>query len=329
MSNPTSHSDPFHQETGLDIDDLILFWHIIQQGHFGRAGRVLGFSQPKVSRKVWKLEKYFGTTLMLRGTKGVVLTSTGKEVLEMARGIVEKVHAMRARSNDHKNEMRGEISVICTPGFAHFWLFKVLQSFGSQHQEVQFITSTNDLGNGDLMLGEADIVISSFAPKDLDGTKSCLLCSYPLHLYASKDYLASKGTPRNLDDLQKHDVIILDAPTSSYTHPMIRHMLLTGAKPPKFSASNDSSLIAAVSSGAGISMLPHFVGEGLPSLERVDLTDKTDEIFHEKYISWNEFTCSTERHRSLLSFIKEKSEAENHFRNTWSDPEKTTQARMA
>ncbi len=321
MSNPTSHSDPFHQETGLDIDDLILFWHIIQQGHFGRAGRVLGFSQPKVSRKVWKLEKYFGTTLMLRGTKGVVLTNTGKLVLEMARGVIEKVHAVKALSNDHKNEMRGEISIICTPGFTHFFLVHAIKAFWVQHPEVSFRFITNDFGDGDLTLGEADIIISSSLPKPLDGTTTFALCTYPLHMYASQDYLDQHGTPQSLTDLAQHDVITVNDDTALYIHPMIDEVLSgSGTRAPRARASNDISMIAGMSAGLGIGIIPACFGEHVHSLRRIEFFDREEisrNIAHTKYISWNEAATATVRHQAFLSLLKTKAESTNEFRAVW------------
>jgi DNA-binding transcriptional LysR family regulator len=315
-----AHSDPFHQETGLDIDDLILFWHIIQQGHFGRAGRVLGFSQPKVSRKVWKLEKYFGTTLMLRGTKGVVLTNTGKLVLEMARGVIEKVHAVKALSNDNKHEMQGEISIICTPGFALFWLADVMQSFWARYPEVRLRSVTSDLEDGDLLLGEADIIISSLAPKDLEGVQIRTLCEYPLYLYASKEYLEQRGMPRSMADLAEHDTVTVINPLETPVHPLVGPALIgPKGKIPRGQGSGDIAVMATLLAGGGIEFFPSIFGERL-GLQKIGIFSPEgvkSPVQHTKYVSWHESVCETERHKAFLEALRGHAESTAEFSRVW------------
>ncbi|WP_235212859.1 LysR substrate-binding domain-containing protein [Serratia sp. Ag1] len=60
------------------LSQLQIFESIIQHGSFRSAAKTLNQAQPALTRAINELEKTLGTSLMVRGPKGVVLTEAGQ-----------------------------------------------------------------------------------------------------------------------------------------------------------------------------------------------------------------------------------------------------------
>jgi DNA-binding transcriptional LysR family regulator len=312
------------RKTALEINDLVLLWHIVERGSFGRGGAVMGFSQPKVTRRVKVIENHFGTQVLFRNARGVALTRNGEHVLEMARSIVEHVEAMKTHAHDDQSTMQGEISIISTPGLIWQWLTDLLVSFQKEHPGVSFKVLTNDSGDGNLMMGEADIAISSTPPAEQEHTESRILGAYSMHMYASASYLEKKGMPRCFADLDHHDLVVWCGSASIPTQH--NDLLLCagknkGDKPrtPKIRIANDSSLMAALTCSAGISLIPDFIGQpcGLIKIPFFDALPD-DAVQHAKYVTWISKANTFPRHKTFLEALKAKAEADPTMTHVWS-----------
>ncbi len=71
---------------------------LAEHGHFGRAARALGLTQPALSRSIAELERRAGTRLFDRNSAGIEPTDMGSLLLERANELL-------ARSADLGNEM--------------------------------------------------------------------------------------------------------------------------------------------------------------------------------------------------------------------------------
>jgi DNA-binding transcriptional LysR family regulator len=303
----------------IEIKDLLLFWNIVQHGTFGRAGAAMGFSQPKVTRRVRLLEERFGTQLLFRNCRGVALTRNGEHVLEMARGIVERVEAMKSEAGAEEHGEHGTITVASASGFGHFWLVPVLKEFMDLHPGVQIEFKINHSGSTDIMMGEADILITS-EPGEQRSLDSGLLCTYPLHPYASGEYLRRHGTPASLQDLDQHNLIVFSK--ALYMHPMSLNGLLSAGvegpctRSPRVMIEDDVSLFSMILSGAGIGIAPSFFFRRFGQngeVVRLDFLENTagyEKIMHRKHII-TRGEKAPERTRRLARFIREKAEQES------------------
>ena len=64
---------------------------LAEEGHFGRAAAAVNVSQPALSVQIRELEAALGARLIERGARGVVVTPTGREVVQRARRILDEV----------------------------------------------------------------------------------------------------------------------------------------------------------------------------------------------------------------------------------------------
>lgn len=121
--------------TPLDSDLLRTFVVVTETGNFTRAGSKAGRTQSAVSMQIKKLEEIVGGTLFERGSRGVVLTKRGADLIENARRIVtmldETAAAMRAPPLD------GPVRIGIPEEYGHAILSRALSAFSRRHAQVE------------------------------------------------------------------------------------------------------------------------------------------------------------------------------------------------
>ena len=119
----------------LESDLLRTFVAVAQTGNFTRAGGMTGRTQSAVSMQIKKLETIVGGALFERGSRGVLLTKRGVELIENARRIVtmldETAAQMRAPPLD------GPVRIGIPEEYGHSILSRALSAFSRHHARVE------------------------------------------------------------------------------------------------------------------------------------------------------------------------------------------------
>ena len=119
----------------LESDLLRTFVAVADAGNFTRAGGKAGRTQSAVSMQMKRLEAIVGGTLFERGSRGVVLTKRGGELIDNARRIVamldETAAAMRAPPLD------GPVRIGIPEEYGHSILSRALSAFSRRHARVE------------------------------------------------------------------------------------------------------------------------------------------------------------------------------------------------
>lgn len=83
----------------MTLRQLELFVAVAETGSFSRGGEQLSLTQSTVSQHIAAIEEEFGTRLLDRISKGVVLTAGGKVFLHQARMILNEVEQLQRAMN--------------------------------------------------------------------------------------------------------------------------------------------------------------------------------------------------------------------------------------
>jgi len=79
----------------VEINDLIIFKTVVQEGSFSKAAKKLGYVQPNVTERIKKLEEELGTPLLHRNYKGVSLLPAGEILLNYTNQILILVESAK------------------------------------------------------------------------------------------------------------------------------------------------------------------------------------------------------------------------------------------
>ncbi len=247
----------------MDWDKLKVFHAAAEAGSFTHAGENLSLSQSAVSRQVSALEQELGVSLFHRHARGLILTEQGDLLYRTAHEVFVKLEAARAKLTDSRERPNGDLKVTTTAGMGVNWLTPRLGEFIDLYPDIHLTLIVTD-EELDLAMREADVAIRLRLPQQPDLIQRKLF-SVQFHAYASPEYLKRKGTPRSVDDLDNHSILLLGG--SVPTHMQNRNWLIDvgreGKSPrtPILTINNVLGVQRACQQGFGIAMLPDYLIE--------------------------------------------------------------------
>ena len=293
----------------MDWDKLKVFHAAAEAGSFTHAGEQLGLSQSAVSRQVSALEQELGVSLFHRHARGLILTEQGELLHHTAHDVFMKLEAARAKLTDSKERPNGELKVSTSPGIGLHWLTPRLGEFLDLYPDIQItlITSDEEL---DLAMREADVAIRLRQPTQPDLIQRKLF-SVHFHAYASPEYLKRFGTPKTLDDLDRHRIILLGGTVVPNYFENRRWLMEAarngkGPRTPVLTINNILGIQRACQRGIGVALLPDYLVEENGGL--VQLFGESDSIALDAYFVYPEELKSVARVQVFRDFLVAKAQ---------------------
>lgn len=115
---------------------LKYFAAVAELGSFSRAATVLRVSQPAVSRHVRLMEEEIGSPLLVRESKGVKLTETGKLVLKHANIISKNISAMVEEIYGKSSNPTGVVSIGIPPSISNLLVPRLVNRVLAQYPGI-------------------------------------------------------------------------------------------------------------------------------------------------------------------------------------------------
>ncbi|MGE0310079.1 MAG: LysR family transcriptional regulator [Lautropia sp.] len=113
----------------IDFLGLQAFLAIAKCGSFQRAAGELHLSQTAVSHRLRKLEQLLDTRLVARTSRGVTLTSAGRDLLPKARDAVHALQLALETAHGHGALASRTVAIACLPTIAASQLGPILAAF--------------------------------------------------------------------------------------------------------------------------------------------------------------------------------------------------------
>lgn len=256
MTDPLSSFDWNHARAFLSVAEL---------GSLSAAARVLGQSQPTISRQVSGLEQALNVTLFERTGRAVILTEAGLDLLEHVRAMESGANMVALVASGRSKSVEGLVKVTASELTAAFVLPALMADLTRQAPLLE-IDIVSDNGLRDLLRREADIAIRHARPEQ-PNLIARRLRDETLGFYASSDYLKVHDVPTvgNLSDHQIISFIEVDR--------MLGYLLPAGLALTKsnfrLNASSQFVALEMARSGLGMVILPDQVAAKFPDLEPV------------------------------------------------------------
>lgn len=246
----------------MNWDDMRFFLAVTHAGQIARAATQLGVDATTVARRIRRLEQALGQTLFEQRRDGQHLTETGERLAARAEAL-ERVMSGVAEESTHPLE--GVVRVSASEGFGTWFVAPRLGDFSARYPrlDVDLVANSGFLSPS---RRETDIAIVLARPRK-GPLVSRRLTDYGLRLYAARDY-AERMPIGSKASLRTHPLIgyipdFLYAPELDYLEeidPQLR---------PRLRSSSINAQHRMAASGAGVAVLPCFIGDSDPRLVRV------------------------------------------------------------
>lgn len=238
-------------DTPFDWNRMRAFLATADHGSLSAAARSLGLTQPTLSRQIAALEEELGLMLFERVGRGLALTAVGREMHRHVQdmGIAADKVALAAFGQSQKIE--GEVRITASDVMSAVFLPRAITRIKALAPNLVIdVVAANDIR--DLMRREADIAIRHVRPEQPD-LVARLICEAKGYFYASTDYLAARGHPKSLRDLEQHDFISMgDIPR------MVTYLRDIGIslEERQFGVGSENGLVGWALAQAGLGIVP-------------------------------------------------------------------------
>lgn len=240
-----------------DWESVRVFLKVVQCGSFRSAAEQLGQSVNALRRRLDDLEHQLGLTLLTRHIDGVRATAEGQQILDAAQRMEQASYGLVRARDRTSPDVSGEVRVAVTEGLGTAWIAPRLIEFQQKYPRL-LIDMSCAMQSADVLRMEADVSVQLKRPvsKDLKIVKLGRLHVMP---FAAKAYLDRYGTPKTVQELLNHRIVLQIA---EQVESQIEYdRLFPGVPQPGFVAVRTNVSTAhywTIARGAGIGMLPTY-----------------------------------------------------------------------
>lgn len=187
------------------IGELQVFLRVVETGSFSEAARALLTTPSTVSKLIGRMEKRLGVRLMERSTRKLALTAEGRSVYDRGKALVADFEEFEHDVANGANQARGTVRVNASVGFGTMGLVPLLPAFWAANPNIVVDLSVSDelvdlyLDRTDVAFRIGDLVDSNLVARKIGAARRKIV--------ASPAYLAGHGTPRTVDDLDRHNCL--------------------------------------------------------------------------------------------------------------------------
>ncbi|MEL6572984.1 MAG: LysR family transcriptional regulator [Pseudomonadota bacterium] len=244
----------------FDWNHIRAFLATVDEGSLSAAARVLGQTQPTLSRQITMLEESLDLTLFERGTRVMKLTDAGAELLRHVRAMADSATQISRVATGQSQTIAGTVRITSSDGLATYTLPRIVIALRKMHPGIHVeLVPSNDVS--DLTRRDADIAIRHARPEQPDLVAK-RLADIHIGLFAAKEYLDQIGPITGPEDLK-------DANFIGYQHPerLVPQMQALGIPVTKdnfgVTTTHGPTLLELTRAGGGITLLP-FGATGAP-----------------------------------------------------------------
>ncbi|KAB2849622.1 MAG: LysR family transcriptional regulator [Hyphomicrobiaceae bacterium] len=187
------------------ISDLEIFARVARTGNMSAAGREMGLSPAVISKRISLLEDKLGARLFQRTTRQLTLTETGEGYFKRVVDILSLIDEAEDFVTRRNTKPRGILKVTAPTSFSRRHIAPHLPLFFAKYPEIELDIHLSDnfvdiIRDGfDLAIRIGELKDSSLVARKLAPSKR-VMCASPA-------YIAERGLPRNLADLDSHNCL--------------------------------------------------------------------------------------------------------------------------
>jgi len=251
------HIVTFSLRGNMNWDDLRLFLTVARTGSISGAAKQLGVQHSTISRRMRQFEDNLGTRLLERKTGRFELTQAGENIKEASSRIEREVLAVDGALLGQDTQQVGPLKVAALNNMASTVLMPMFASFSKKLPQVELHINVSNVDSS-LSQREADVAIrlTNTPTETLIGKRVATVAST---IYGSNEYLEQLKE-------QGNEARWVGVECCGFHKSWTKQ--LTNGLPHNFYSDDTQLTHAALREGLGISILPCFMGDADPQLER-------------------------------------------------------------
>jgi DNA-binding transcriptional LysR family regulator len=245
------------KRTELDWQDVRVFLALGRYRSLSAAARALQVNHATVARRIQSLEDSLGEKLVDRRPDGYVLTPSGESALEAAAEMEAAAQALSRPSVTEDGTLRGLVRINAPPALSQGFLLPRLAEFTARHPGLDVDLAT-DLRSISLDRHKADIAVRVGRPVDVDLIAK-QVGSVAFGFYGTLEICEAveRGEPPTFVSFNEESANMPESTWLAQQFPRARIALR---------AENQVLQAIAAQNGAGLALLPHYIGRRVPDL---------------------------------------------------------------
>lgn len=278
-----------------DWDDLRYFLAVARTGNLSGAAKALGVNHSTAFRRIEAFEERLGVRLFERRREGYALTPAGDEMRDAAERVDAEIDAMERRMTGRDLRLSGPLSVTTTDDLATCLLGPPLAAFQAAFPGVALsVILDNQFFN--LSKRQADVALrpTNNPPDTLVGRR---IAGLAFAVYAAKEQAPEGREPKAL---ASRPWLMFD---DSLSHLAAAKWLAReqGGAAVALRSNNLLTLMTGAVQGMGLALLPCFMADPAPGLERV--TDPIEDAQSALWLLTHADLRNTQRVRAFMDHM--------------------------
>ena len=244
------------------LEALMTFLAAARLGRYTAAAEVLGVNHSTVSRRIASLEEAMGGRVLVRTAAGWEVTDLGRRALAVA----ERIEASVRELSGDGDAVQGMVRIAAPDAFTSVFLAPAMTQLQARHPAlaVELISATQRVRQN---RSGVDLEIVVGRPQ-VHRAFATAICAYSLRLYATPAYLERAGVPATVGDLSRHPLVYYIESSLQVDDLDLAAQALP-ASPASVRSTSVFAHVEATAAGAGVGLLPDFLGDPDPRLVRV------------------------------------------------------------
>ncbi|MGO6731145.1 LysR family transcriptional regulator [Rhizobium ruizarguesonis] len=289
------------------LNGVIAFLHSAEALSFTAAAAKLGITKSAVGKSVTKLEERLGIKLLHRSTRRLSLTPDGEAYYASVRHALGEIAAAETTLLSKSQVISGRLRIDAPAAFGRQILMPLLLDFSRAYTGLTLSLSFNDKIVDPVEEG-VDLTIRFGETRDCTGLISKKLTEQPSVVVASSSYLAARGTPQSVADLQQHDCICgFGGNSASWRIKGSDGAAVRYLPPVSHQFGDGEAIVQAALAGLGLCQMPRSLVRA--HLEKGTLTSVLEQVADvpvSVYAVWPVTRHLLPRVRTVVDFLAEK-----------------------
>lgn len=243
----------------ITLRQMRAFSAVARTASFTLAARQLSLTQSAVSMLVQQLEETTGLQLFDRARNAVTLTESGRQLLPLARRMLEDLRQLEEGASDLRTLRSGILRVVAPQLMACTWVAQVLARFESAYPSIglRVLDATADDIVGTVRRGDAELGIGPERATGDDVTRDFLV-DVPMRMVCAASHPLAKRHAVSWHELRDERWVVYSGDFSRYMERRLQEHDASLSMQTATEVGYLTTALALVGAGLGVASVPDY-----------------------------------------------------------------------